>query len=192
MDLLIESNRLLLPLLSVPTMEALLSGDRSRASQLLGYTIPPSARIDQMPLERRLEQIRADASVHPWLLRAMVERASGQMIGRIGFHGPPGAVHLAKIAPDGVELGYATDSHFQRRGFASEAALALMHGAYAKHGQRCFVLSISPENVASNAMAKSLGFSPVGSHIDEEDGLEVEFVRRIDTWPEDWQERLGK
>jgi hypothetical protein len=34
------------------------------------------------------------------------------------------------------------------------------------------VVSISPGNGPSVAMARKLGFAPIGSHIDEEDGYE--------------------
>jgi RimJ/RimL family protein N-acetyltransferase len=120
----------------------------------------------------------------------MIDRASKTMIGHIGFHTPPRPAYLADIAADGVELGYTVDAGHRRQGYAREAALVLMHWAYAKHGQKCFVLSISPTNVASNAMAKSLGFVECGSHMDEEDGLEIIFNRRFEAWPAEWKVEL--
>jgi RimJ/RimL family protein N-acetyltransferase len=175
-----------------PALEALLSGDRVAAARLLECHIPEEAPLDRMPLAMRLAQLRVDASVQPWLLRAMVERASGTMVGHIGFHSPPRPDYLAHIAPDAVELGYTTHAPFRRRGFATEAVLALMHWAYSQHSQRCFFLSISPQNLVSTHMAQSLGFAPCGSHIDDEDGLEIEFVRRIEAWPEEWRARMAR
>jgi len=35
-------------------------------------------------------------------------------------------------------------------------------------------------------MAYSLGFKEIGSHIDEEDGLELYLERRLTYWPEEW------
>jgi RimJ/RimL family protein N-acetyltransferase len=116
----------------------------------------------------------------------MVDRVSGTMVGHIGFHSPPCPEYLAKIAPDAVELGYTVYPRYRRQGYATEAALALMHWAYARHNQRCFFLSISPQNLASMAMAQALGFAACGSHIDDEDGLEIEYVRRIEAWPAEW------
>jgi len=183
----IESTRILLPILGTPVLQALLQDDRLTAGRLLGCRIPPDMPLSELPLARRLKQLRADPTVEPWLLRAIVERTSGTMIGRIGFHSPPRPDDLAQVASDGVELGYGVHQPFRRKGYAREAAIALMHWAYAHHDQRCFVLSVSPQNIASTAMAESLGFTPCGSHVDEEDGLEVYFVRRFEDWPADWQ-----
>ena len=108
------------------------------------------------------------------------------MCGRIGFHSEPGPKDLCDVAADGVELGYAIAEPFRRQGFAVEAALTLMRWAFEEHDQRCFVLSISPQNEASLAMARSMGFIEIGSHIDEEDGREVYFARRFDRWPDEW------
>jgi ribosomal-protein-alanine N-acetyltransferase len=108
------------------------------------------------------------------------------MCGRIGFHSEPGPEELREVAADGVELGYAIGERFRRQGFAKEAALTLMRWAFETHQQRSFVLSIAPDNVASLAMAHSMGFREAGSHIDEEDGLELYFARRLDRWPDEW------
>ncbi len=183
----IQSHRLLLQSLDVPALEALLSGKRSAAARLLDCGIPDDLSIDEMPLERRIKQIRADAAEQPWLLRAVVDRASQTMIGHIGFHSPPRPDDLFEIAPDGVELGYSIHPSFRRQGYAKEAAFALMNWAYAEHAQRCFVLSISPRNFASTAMAESMGFARCGSKIDEDDGLEIFFLRRFEQWPDDWR-----
>lgn len=156
---------------------------------MLGCVIADAYPLKTMPLAMRRDQLLADPSHQPWLLRAIVEHESNQMIGHVGFHTPPRPDYLSAVAPDAVELGYTIHAPLRRRGYATEAALALMHWAYATHDQRAFLLSISPDNVASTAMAKSLGFEPCGSHIDDEDGLEIEFVRRFETWPEDWRER---
>ena len=48
------------------------------------------------------------------------------------------------------------------------------------------LISIAPNNEASLAVAHSMGFSEVGSHIDKEDGLELYFERRLDRWPDEW------
>jgi RimJ/RimL family protein N-acetyltransferase len=174
-----------------PVLEALLAEDRGVAARLLECSIPSDLPLDSMPLAMRLEQIRRDPAVQPWLVRAMIDRASGVLMGHIGFHTPPRPEYLATIAPDAVELGYSVHAPFRRRGYAAEAALALMHWAYALHGQRCFLLSVSPQNQPSTAMARSLGFAACGSHIDEEDGLEIEYVRRFEQWPPEWVAKAG-
>ncbi len=182
----IQSSRLDLISMEPALLEALLAGDRARAAQLGGFQIPDDLTIGEQTLQRRLRQLRADPAVQPWLLRAIVIRASRTMCGRIGFHSPPGPADLRDVAAGGVELGYAVAPSFRRQGFAKEATLALIKWAFETHGQRCFVLSIAPSNAASLALARSLGFSEIGSHIDPEDGIELYFERRIDCWPEAW------
>jgi [ribosomal protein S5]-alanine N-acetyltransferase len=182
----IESHRLLLRSMNAAVLEALLVGDLVTAGRLLECNFPADMSPHDFPLASRLDQLRRDTSVEPWLLRAMVERASGTVVGHVGFHTPPCPEHLASVAPDAVELGYSVHAPFRRVGYATEAVLALMHWAYAIHGQHCFFLSISPQNLASTAMAESLGFVTCGSHMDDEDGLEIQYLRRLETWPAEW------
>lgn len=94
--------------------------------------------------------------------------------------------HLLEVAPNGVELGYTVYQPWRRQKYATEAIIALMHWAHAQHNQRCFVLTISPQNLPSTAMAESLRFTRCSSQMDEVDGLEIIFVRRFDNWPADW------
>jgi RimJ/RimL family protein N-acetyltransferase len=75
-----------------------------------------------------------------------------------------------------VELGYTVYSEFRRRGYASEAAARLMDHAHGARGVSRFVVSISPENVPSLALARKLGFVKVGAQWDEEDGPEDVFL----------------
>ena len=184
----IESRRLLLRPMGASVLEALLVGDLVTAGRLLECNFPADMSPHDFPLASRLDQLRRDSSVEPWLLRALIERASGIVIGHIGFHTPPRPEYLASVAPDAVELGYSVHAPFRRQGYATEATLALMQWAYSLHGQRCFFLSISPQNIASTAMAESLGFVMCGSHMDEVDGLEIEYVRRLVSWPTEWLE----
>jgi RimJ/RimL family protein N-acetyltransferase len=173
--------------MSVTVLEALLAGDTTTARRALECDIPRDLPLNTIPLAVRLDDLRGDTSVQPWLLRAIVDRDSGMMVGHIGFHSPPCPEYLAQIAPDAVELGYTVYAPYRRRGYATEAALSLMRWAYDLHSQRCFFLSVGPQNLASTAMAASLGFIKCGSHIDDEDGLEIEYLRRIETWPAEWR-----
>jgi [ribosomal protein S5]-alanine N-acetyltransferase len=173
-------------------LEALLADDRVAAGRLLDCVIPAEMSTRRMPLAIRLAQIRQDLASQPWLLRAIVIRESGVMVGHINFHSPPQPGCQTGTAPEGVELGYTIHEPHRRRGYATEAALAMMQWAYSQHGQRFFLLSISPQNLASTAMAETLGFVQCGSHIDDVDGLEIEFVRKLEAWPEDWRAKMSK
>ena len=183
---ILRSDRLELVSMGPAFLEAMLAADRARAAQIGGFHIPDDLPLKKQTLQRRLRQIQANPDLQPWLLRAIVINETRTMCGRIGFHSQPGPEDLCDIAPDGVELGYAIGERFRRQGFAKEAALTLMRWAFETHDQRAFVLSIAPDNVASLAMARSLGFREVGSHMDKEDGLELYFARRLDRWPDEW------
>jgi len=151
-----------------------------------GFHIPADLLLGRSLLTMRLQQLHHTPDEHPWLLRAIVLRESQTMCGHIGFHSRPGPADLRDIAADGVELGYSVGENFRRQGYAREAALTLMKWAFSYHRQRCFVLSISPDNSASLAMARSLAFTEIGSHMDDEDGLELYFSRHLTAWPSHW------
>ena len=118
------------------------------------------------------QQLEEDPADQPWLLRAMVPRGSCFLAGYIGFHSAPGAAYLQPYSPEGVELGFSVFPPYRRRGYAREACLALMGWAQECHGVTRFVMTIRPDNIASQSLAASLGFVHIGSHIDDVDGLE--------------------
>ena len=98
-----------------------------------------------------------------------------QLIGHVGFHGPPGINSLR--APDAVEVGYTIFPEHRRNGYASEAVEALLEWARAQ-GIHRFVASVGPENEPSLKIVRRLGFVEVGRHWDDEDGEELEFELR--------------
>jgi len=143
------------------------------AERELQVSLPPQWPGDATyVLSLRLKQIDKDPAQKPWLLRAMVLRGTGVMVGYIGFHTPPGAQYLEPYSPGAVEFGFTVFPPFRRQGYAREASVALMRWARETHGVSRFVLSISPDNVASHALAAGLGFVIIGAHIDEMDGPE--------------------
>jgi RimJ/RimL family protein N-acetyltransferase len=129
-------------------------------------------------LALRLDQLDRDPTLQPWLLRAMALR-SGEMVGHIGFHTSPGAEYLEPWRPRGVEFGFTVYAPHRRRGYAREASLALMDWAHREHGARHFVLTISPDNLPSQRLAAGRGFSHIGEHIDELDGIEHILARTL-------------
>lgn len=153
-------------------LEALLEGDRERASEALDVQLP-----DGFPREGgmrffalRLRQMRRDERFREWCPHAVV--LDGQMIGHAGYHGPPGV--NAKGNPEAVEIGYTIEKPWRRRGYATAAATELLRMAEAR-GVRHFVASTTPDNVPSLALIRGLGFVQTGEAIDEEDGLELVF-----------------
>jgi [ribosomal protein S5]-alanine N-acetyltransferase len=157
-----------------PAIEALLDGRRDAAERLLGGSIPdgwPDER-DARFLRLRLEQMRREPGAARWLVRALVLPSESAVVGTAGFHGPPGVNGPEK--PDALELGYTIFPAFRGRGFATEAAEAIIEWAR-EQGIRDFVASVSPDNAPSLAVVRKLGFVQTGEQWDDEDGLELVF-----------------
>ncbi len=169
----IRSRRLELVSLSPQVLEALVNGRRGEAEAELSVSLPEDWLDDEVEpfLRLRLGQMQRDPESQRWLVRGVVRRRDHRMIGHAGFHGPPGSWG---IAPDKVELGYTVLPPYRGRGYATEAADALMSWA-ATQGIRHFVASVSPENEPSLAIVRRLGFVQTGEQWDEEDGLELVF-----------------
>lgn len=163
-------------------MRASLDGDLGRAAELLGAVLPPDWPVAAVStLRRRLRQLAHDPTEQPWLLRAMLSRSAPRtLVGRIGFHAPPDA-------RGALEIGYAVEAAYRRRGYASEAVEAMLAWARREHNIGWFVASVSPTNVPSLAIVKSFGFVQTGAQWDDEDGEELVFELHL---PLAW-ERAG-
>jgi len=136
----------------------------------LGFADPDGILSDSAGLVRwRLEQIAADPSEEPWLLRAIVDRDEAEAVGYVNFHAPPDERGM-------VEIGYRIVPSRRRQGYAFEAAEGMWRWA-AEHGARVLRASISPDNDPSLALIGKAGFAEVGSQIDEIDGLELIFEK---------------
>ncbi len=119
----------------------------------------------------RLEQIDADPTIAPWLLRAMVLRDERIAVGFIGFHAGPDARAM-------VEIGYEVLPLFRRQGYAREACAAMLVWA-ARRGVHVVRASVSPDNAASLALIAQQGFVHVGEQLDELDGRELVFEKLL-------------
>ena len=166
---MIRSERLELVWLTADAMDALLGGRHDE----LPYAVPPEwpDAHDARFLRLRLRQLRADPSRADWGVAAMVLRDGRELIGHIGFHGPPGA--NARRVVDAVEVGYTVFPEHRRRGYATEAVQAML-GYARERGVHRFLASVAPENEPSLRLVRRLGFVEVGRHWDEEDGEELE------------------
>ena len=173
----IHTNRLALVLLSPEFLDALLGGHRADAEAALGLELPfawPDGH-DWGFLKLRRRQAREDPAREEWLPRAIgLER---RMIGHIGFHGPPGVNGPEK--PGALEVGYTVFEPFRRRGYATEAVVAILEWARTEHGVRHFVASVGPWNEPSLALVRRLGFRQTGTQWDDEDGEELVFELEV-------------
>ncbi|MEO8291324.1 MAG: GNAT family N-acetyltransferase [Gaiellaceae bacterium] len=175
----IVSDRLELVSMAPAFIDDVLAGRRAEAAAWLGAAIDPSWPTDHdlLWLRRRLEQMQADASQQEWFGRVLLLRdPEPVMVGHAGFHGPPGVNGPGK--PQALEVGYTVFLPYQGRGFATEAARALMEWAQREHDIHDFIASVAPDNLASLAVVRKLGFAQTGEQWDEEDGLELVFECR--------------
>jgi RimJ/RimL family protein N-acetyltransferase len=96
------------------------------------------------------------------------------MTGYIKCHGSPDPLFLDGKAPNGDEIGNMLFETWRNQGFALEAIRAFNRWAKV-HGVDSIVLSISPQNQASLALARKLAAVKIGSQIDDEDGPRISF-----------------
>lgn len=168
----IHTPRLELVSLSMEFMQAAIEKNRPLAERLATFEIPDPWPDWDFVLAIRINQLQINPKLRPWMLRAMVLHSTRRMVGRIGFHDGPGSEHLISRSPLAAEFGYEVFPEFRRQGYAHEASLGMMNWARRVHGVPAFILSISPDNEASQGLARKLGFKKIGSQIDEIDGLE--------------------
>ena len=112
-----------------------------------------------------LAQLRASTSPDPWTCGfAMVHRESHATVGRCAYKGPPDRNGI-------VEIAYGVDPEQQGRGYATEAARALVSYALATGRVRIVCAHTMPEPNASTRVLTKCGFEHLGEVIDPEDGL---------------------
>jgi RimJ/RimL family protein N-acetyltransferase len=169
----IATPRLVLVPLEPDAIRRLLTGDRAGAREIIGHDLPDEFPTDDdragfLPIQ--LHRMDESPDQREWMARLMIARDHGQFVGHCGFHGPPGAIGRA-------EIGYTVFAEHRGRGYAREAARALVEWAFA-HGQREVYAAVSPHNAPSLAVVRALGFIQVGTQDDEVDGLELVFSVR--------------
>lgn len=160
-------------------MEAGLSGDLRTVEEQLAAAVPVDLADDPAVLRFALAQLAADPDYLPWSVRALILKVSGEMVGHIRFHTRPDPDYLRPYAEKAIEFGYVVFSAHRRHGYAREAIDGVMRWAEGKHDIRRFVVSISPDNVASLRLADRFGFRKIGQHVDEVDGTEGIYLREV-------------
>jgi RimJ/RimL family protein N-acetyltransferase len=163
-------HRIELVKLTVPVLEALVDGDLGRASAEAGVALTPHFLEEAWLWRIRLDDIARDPAAVDWIARAAVDLATGTVIGRVGFHGPPDEHGM-------VEVGYSVDPDQRRRGYARALLRTALEWAAGEPTVRVVRASISPDNEASLATIRPFGFTHVGEQWDEEDGLELLYER---------------
>ncbi len=173
----IRTPRLELVSMTIPVMRALQDKDLETAGRLANATVANGLADDLVDFLRyRLAQLDSDPSIREWLGRLIIlTDAAGERhaVGTIGFHGPPDEQGR-------LEVGYRIEAPYRRQGYAREAVRAMFDWAASAHGIHRFVASVSPTNEPSLRLIAGFGFEQTGSHLDDIDGLELEFEA---DWP---------
>lgn len=154
--------------LAPEVLHALAAGDSDAANALTTLELPAVfVAPDWIGTWRfRSVQVAADPASAEWITGALVDVATGQVVGKAGFHGPPDGAGM-------VEVGYAVRPELRRRGYGRAALEALLRRAAIEQRVRVVRASISPNNVASLRLVAQYGFVQVGEQWDEEDGREL-------------------
>ncbi len=171
----ITTERLRLVPIPSAALRFLLEQRREEAQTLLGVAIPDefSSRYHDRFFQIQLDRMAETPDDRDWMLRLMVLKNAPTAIGNIGFHGPPAVIGRA-------ELGYTVFAPWRRQGYATEAITAMLEFA-AGRGASSVLVSISPENAPSLALADRLGFRQVGVQEDDVDGTELVFELTLST-----------
>jgi len=150
------------------TFRALAEGDLAAANA--ASPVPLSAYLASPECSgvwhRRSRQVAADPASAAWVTGVIWDEERQLAVGRAGYHGPPDAAGL-------VEIGYAVDPGYRRRGYARAALEFLLQRAADEPDVLRVRVTISPDNAASRQLAAQYGFTEVGDQWDDEDGLEI-------------------
>jgi RimJ/RimL family protein N-acetyltransferase len=147
----LQTERLVLVPLLPEEIEALIARDCGRFAELSGFRFPPD-NPDIGDLAWHLAAIQADDRHLAWRMRAIVQRSSKMVVGSINLKGPP-------TAAGDVEIGWGLIEDVRGRGYATEAAAAVIKWAQEQSGVRSISATIPDDNYPSQRLAKRLGLS---------------------------------
>ena len=104
----------------------------------------------------------------------VLDRSTDAAVGQCAFKGPPDGENA-------VEIAYGISPEHQDRGYATEAAQALVAFAFESGKVRVVRAHTFREQNASTRVLTKCGFRHVGEVIDPEDGLVWRWEKRNDT-----------
>jgi ribosomal-protein-alanine N-acetyltransferase len=112
-----------------------------------------------------IARISDPEQVDRWSLGfGIVELATGAEVGSCGFKAPPDE-------SGSVEIAYGIRPEHQGKGFATEAARAMVEYAVSSGEVRKVIAHTLPEKNASGRVLTKCGFQCLGTVLDPEDGL---------------------
>jgi ribosomal-protein-alanine N-acetyltransferase len=120
-------------------------------------------------------ELRTATAPDPWRFGfAIVHQVDNIVIGLCGFAGPPDS-------DETVEIAYSIAPVYERKGFATEAAAALV-GFASRSGRVTIVRAHTlPEVSPSTSVLEKCGFRKIGEIVDSENNLIWRWEREIST-----------
>jgi RimJ/RimL family protein N-acetyltransferase len=161
----LRTDRLRLAVLDLPTIDALIAGDRDRLEARTGARFhrpaPPPYMAEALPDVR--ERLHAHPEEAPWWNWLIVRADTGEAVGSVALGGPPDAAGA-------VLVGYAVYPEHEGHGFATEAVRAMIGWAFRQPGVR-EVRALAPVwNTPALRVAENVGMRPVASGEDDDVG----------------------
>ena len=133
------------------------AGGADAVEQILGVHVHPSwpsADLREI-LVAYADAVDADPSMLGWGLWLVLDARGRNLVGDVGFKGPPG--------DDGsIEIGYGIVPPCRRKGFATEAVRALLSWAWSQPGVRRIDARCYAVNEASMGVLTKAGFDLQG------------------------------
>jgi [ribosomal protein S5]-alanine N-acetyltransferase len=164
---MIETAHLLLRPYSAEELLALIERPE-KFETLTGYPASPALRgfmVSDDVSPAWTASLRTIQGSDPWRLGfGVIDRETRTVIGAASFKGPPDTNGT-------VEIAYGIVPSFEGRGYATEAARALIDFAQSDDKVRQIIAHTMPEANASTRVLKKCGFTFAGEVIDPEDGL---------------------
>jgi RimJ/RimL family protein N-acetyltransferase len=156
-------------------LTALAAGDLVAANALSPVPLTPTFVASEWrgTWRRRAEQVAVTPADLDWVTGVAWDEDHRLAVGRAGFHAAPDEQGT-------VEVGYAVDPAYRRRGYGRATLATMLERARADPRLVRVLASVAPDNVASLALVAEAGFVRIGEQWDDEDGLEWVFELRLD------------
>lgn len=150
----IITERLYLLLFTVQIAKEVMAGQFTELGKLglvpaVGW--PDEELMEALPrIIANLEVVGAPSGFESWMV---IDKASKALIGDVGFKGPPAEGGV-------VDLGYGIIASQRRKGYAAEAAEAMIKWAFKQPEVKVITARCHDENDASTKTLEHLGFYP--------------------------------
>jgi [ribosomal protein S5]-alanine N-acetyltransferase len=159
---MIETERLKLIPCKREHLEILLSSEDELAKNL-GVSLSDNWLVFPESVAYSLNMIDDDPRVLVWGMHLVVHKADNKLIGCGGYKGAPDEAGM-------VEFGYSVAPAYENKGYATEAAKALIDHAFANHDVQMVDAHTLAEWNASTKILEKCGLTKIAEKHDPEDG----------------------